>query len=294
MADNKLIFDFGTNSIKAFLFDGHKQIYKTKIENRIGDGGENSDITPDIIKNTINATKEILEDANKFGLFSTRAFGTEIFRKAPNASELVNAIENATGVRIQILSKQDELEYYWKGLVKDFDFDGEIAAIDIGGGSIQFMYGDKKSLKGSHHLKSGALYMRKMFIANDPATAEEYQKIEEYIADQIKDIDIKFKPGTPFIHGTSSVIDFYTEAKLDLEPYELSKNHPYKIALAKDKEFYKKLRLLPKADRAKFFPTQPGFTDGASIGLAHIVLIAEKTGLEYVVPSNNSLVHGFL
>lgn len=97
-----------------------------------------------------------------------------------------------------------------------------------------------------------------------------------------------------FIHGSTSVIDFYTEAKLPLEPYNLSGGHPWQLSLDKSRQFYEKLRLLPKSERGQYFPSQPNFTDGASIGLANILLIAEQTGLKFELPSNNSLVHGFL
>ncbi|MDR1026196.1 MAG: hypothetical protein LBL47_02235 [Lactobacillus sp.] len=295
MTENKLIFDFGTNSFKAFLYDAdNKMLFQKKVENRLGDGGSNSKISGDSTQNAINILNVILDDVKKFGPYSTKAFGTEIFRIAENAGDVIDEIKNKTGVVIQVLSQQDELEYYWKGLVKDFNHDGDIAAIDIGGGSVQFMYGDKNKLKGSYLLKTGALFLRKMFIENDPATVEAYKKIEEYIAEQIKDINVKFAPNTPFIHGATSVIDFYTEAKLNLVPFESSKSHPYKIDLKDSRDFYNTMKILPKNERAKYFPSQPDFTDGASIGLANVLLLAEKTGLTYEVPSNHNLINGFL
>jgi exopolyphosphatase/guanosine-5'-triphosphate,3'-diphosphate pyrophosphatase len=295
---NKLILDVGTNSIKYFhfLLQNRKWelINKGKIENRLGDGIDGQGlISRYAIDSCINTIKQILLSV-KYDNCACKAFGTEVFRAAKNANEVIETIKRETSIEIQILTQKQELEIYWKGLIRDFDYDGIIAAIDIGGGSVQFMYGNKKGLQGCHYLKTGALFLRNQFIKSEPPTVEEYSQIENYIREQIKNITIQFPPETPYIHGSTSVIDFYTEAKLNLVPNSYSITHPYMLDMKDTHAFYNKLRILPREERVKYFPSEPGFTDGASIGMANVLLIAEKTGLTYEVPSNNSIINGFL
>jgi exopolyphosphatase/guanosine-5'-triphosphate,3'-diphosphate pyrophosphatase len=295
---NKLIIDIGTNSIKYFRFLPQNRkwelINKGKIENRLGDGiAEQGLISRYAIDSCINTIKQILLSVG-YDNCACKAFGTEVFRAAKNANEVIETIKRETNIEIQILTQKQELEIYWKGLIRDFDYDGIIAAIDIGGGSVQFMYGNKKGLQGCHYLKTGALFVRNQFIKSEPPTVEEYLLIERYIKQQIESITVQFPPETPYIHGSTSVIDFYTEAKLNLVPNNCSITHPYKIDLGDTREFYHKLRTLPRGERVKYFPSEPGFTDGASIGMANVLLIAEKTGLSYEIPSNNSIIQGFL
>ncbi|MDR2496272.1 MAG: hypothetical protein LBD21_04015 [Tannerellaceae bacterium] len=296
----QLILDIGTNSIKYFVFTSQNGkwdiIRKDKVENRIGDGvnGTQGFISEKSVIDCVNVIKGILNLVQIDESFECKAFGTEIFRIAQNASEVIETIKQQTQVEIQILSQKQELEIYWNGLVRDFDYNGIIAAIDIGGGSVQFMYGDKKGLQGCHYLKTGALFLRNRFIKSEPPTTEEYAQVENYIREQIKDITVQFPPETPYIHGSTSVIDFYTEAKLNLVSNTCSVTHPYKIDLKETKMFYNTLKTLLREERIKYFPSEPGFTDGASIGMANVLLIAEKTGLTYEIPSNNSIIHGFL
>ena len=297
---NKLIFDIGTNSIKYFFFafqnDAWKIVEKGKIENRMGNKIKNAcdSIAEEDVYNCANIINQIIAKLESKVPVQCAAFGTEIFRMVNNSKEIIREIEKQTSIHVHVLSKEQELEVYWNGLIKDFNHEGIVAAIDIGGGSVQFMYGDKYGLKGCHYLKTGALFLRNQFIKSEPPTIEEYRLIEEEIREQIKNINICFPPNTPFIHGSTSVIDFYTEAKLPLMAYDGSPNHPYKMDLKDTRAFYNMLRTLPREDRVKYFPSEPGFTEGASIGMANVLLIAEKTGLMYEIPSNNSIIHGFL
>lgn len=296
---NKAVFDIGTNSVKVFVYSRSippMLLHKSKLENRLGENlAENGNKIPAAnVINTANHLNHLLETIKAYEVDEVAAFGTGIFRCADNATSVIAMLADLTGISIKVLSPEEELHYYWQGLVKDFEWDGQIAAIDIGGGSVQFMYGTKQKLEKTYSLKTGALFLRQKHVKSEPASLAQYQEIEKDIAEQIKDIKVKFPKGTPLIHGTTSVIDFYAEAGLGLEKYDYSPSHPYKLSLKKSREFYEKLRFLPQVERALFFPSQPGFTDGASIGLANVLLIGEQLGLEFEVPSNNSLVHGFL
>ena len=85
----------------------------------------------------------------------------------------------------------------------------------------------------------------------------EYVEIEAYIAEQMQDLHITFPEGTPFLHGSSSVIDFFEEAGMVMEPFPYSPSHPYLVPIETVEQFYKKTRCLSKNERAKLFPSHP-------------------------------------
>ena len=295
----KLIMDIGTKSIKAFVYefrDGAApvQIWRKKIDTMIGKFLVDGLLADEGINALISHIKIVLSDTEQFKPDMVTAFATEWIRLAKNQNDIVSRVKDETGIAIQVLSHQEELEAYWRGVTRDFNHDGMIAAIDIGGGSVQFFWGDKMGLKGSLCLKTGTFPMYKQFIQSEPHTDAEYEAIENYIRDQIKDIDVVLPPDTPFIHGSSSVIDFYTEAGIEMSPYDKSPSHPYQITIAEVEEFYKKHRTALQSEKGKLYPSDPDFTKGAFIGFAHVIVIAEKFGCTVDIPSNNSIVHGFL
>ena len=298
----KAILDIGTNSLKFFIYDINEsireknQIFHQKFEARLGKdfNHETGEINETSLQNVIATLHEIKTLAQHYEAPEILAFGTEVFRKAKNADQVLARIQNETGIAIQVFSPQEELERYRKGLMRDFDYEGIVATIDIGGGSVQFMRGDKNALQGKLQYSTGALFLREKFIKSEPPTEAEYAAIEQYINDQIQDLDITFPPETPFVHGSSSVIDFFTEAGIPMQTFSHSPSHPYLVPIATVEAFYKKVRCLPPEERAKVFPSHPQFMDGAPIGFANVLAIAKKCWLTNDVPSNNNIINGFL
>jgi exopolyphosphatase/guanosine-5'-triphosphate,3'-diphosphate pyrophosphatase len=261
----KSILDIGTNSLKFFIYDLNEEnkekklIFHQKFEKRLGKdfNHETNEINTTSLQNVLEGLQEIKTIAEKYEFPDIIAFGTEAFRKAKNADQVLATIHDQTGITIQVLSPDEELDIYRKGLMKDFNYEGVVATIDIGGGSVQFMRGDKNGLQGKRQYKTGALFLREQFIHGEPPTEAEYNAIEHYIAEQLQDLDITFPAGTPFVHGSSSVIDFFQEAGLELEPFPYSASHPFQVPIEKVEAFYQQTRCLAKEERNKLFPSHP-------------------------------------
>src|SRR3989344_6913233 len=134
------------------------------------------------------------------------------------------------------------MRLFWHGMTAVFEWEGQIAGIDIGGGTVEFMWGTKDKLEGYKLLKTGVLVMREKYIKSDPATEEEFGLMESEIRKEIVDLEIKFSPETPFIHGSTSVIDFYREAGVKMGEFKYSKSHPFKVDLGQTRRFYKEIR----------------------------------------------------
>lgn len=296
---NKAVFDIGINNINVYVFNQGtppRCLYKTEIENRLGENleGDGNKILPTKVIAVAAQLNRIMEELRVYEINEAAAFGTEIFRCADNAETAAAMLTDLTGISITVLSPEAETQRLWQGLVGDFDWDGQIAAVNIGGGLVKFMYGTCKKIEKTYSFQTGVSFFRHNSVKSDSPALKEYEIIEKEITEKIKDIKVHFPKGTPFVHGTASALDFYIEAGLDLEPDGRSPSHPYRLRLDKSRLFYEKLRFLPQVERALFFPSHPTFTDIASVGLASVILIGEQTGLEFELPSNNSLVHGFL
>lgn len=294
------IIDLGTNSLKvlhieAENIDSIKVISKEKHEVRIAEGLETHGnvIQQEPLERVISVLKDIKANADATNE-EVYIFSTEVMRKALNANEVVKEIEIKTGIPLRVLSHEDEAKVFWHGATYDFPEGMKIVAIDIGGGSVQLMYGTKDKLEKYYLFKTGALVLRERFIKSEPATEDEWNSIEEYIEKESEIVDILVEENTPIIHGSGSVIDFYKEANFDCKPYAFSLSHPLQIDLAKTEKFYNKLKYMQREERIKYFPSDPAFMDGAGIGLANLLIFCKRLGVKYELPSNKNINEGLI
>lgn len=296
---NIAIIDQGTSSSKLFVFDvsGKEPILikKDRAETRLGQGlGTSGVILDEAKERTIEVLNSFKKTAKELGVGKIRVISTEVMRQAANRDQIERDILEKTGLEIKVLSQKDETKVFWHGMTHDFKWDKHLAAIDIGGGSVQFMWGKKDKLEGYKLLKTGVLVLRERFVKEEPPKNEDYEKIEDCIEEEIAGLNIKLGEETPLIHGSTSVLEFYQEANIPLKNFGYSKAHPKKTDLADTNNFYLKTRNYGPEERAKLFPSHPGFMDGAYIGLVNVLLIANKTGIKYELPSDKNIIHGIV
>jgi exopolyphosphatase / guanosine-5'-triphosphate,3'-diphosphate pyrophosphatase len=294
------IVDIGTTSTKLliseFLNGQWKSLFKQKYESNFGKDMDQND--NNITEEGISKNVQILSDINKlidqYNVKTAKIFATEVLRKASNANKVKEILEKTSSLQLKILSHDEESFAFWTGLTNDFDYDGILAAYDVGGGSYQFMYGTKEKLFGTKLVNKGVNYYRDNFTKTDPPTPKNYEDIELDVQNDIQDLDVIFDPIIPLVHGSSSVINLYKEAGYYMETYSQSFSHPYKVSLDETRRMYNKVRCLPYIERQKYFPSMPFFMETTYIGTAIMLKIAEKTGLQYELPSNNNIANGLV
>ena len=296
------IFDLGSGSVKSLIVEAdgkgnHKIIEQERIEPCLPGKGlldVSEMVQEEALAKNIETLQYLLEKARRYGSDEIRIISTEALRKAKNRDDVLEKISASIGIRPIVISQKQEAELFWRGITADFPVDMEIAAIDIGGGSVQFMYGTKNKLRGCKLLPTGVFRLKEKFQTSDPFSAEDISRVEKVIRDEIIDLDVQFSPETPYIHGSSAVIDFYQAVGIPMEPFGHSKNHPYKVDLDLTRDLYQKSQKMNEAERSKMSPDLPGFASAAVIGLANVLLLAEKTGLRYELPSNHNITQGIV
>ncbi|MFA5926021.1 MAG: hypothetical protein WC831_03720 [Parcubacteria group bacterium] len=295
------IIDLGTGSVKSLIVETadsgeFRILHQERIEPCPGKGmlDASETILDEPLEKNIKALKNFLSKAKHHGACEIHIISTEALRKAKNKEAVLKKISEAVGILPVVISQKREAELYWKGITADFPENMEIAAIDIGGGSIQFMFGTKNNLRGHKLLQIGVFRLKENFQTSDPFSDEDIFNIEKAIQDEISDLDVKFSPNVPYLHGSSAVIDFYKAIGIPMKPYRYSKSHPFRVDLSVTRKYYEMNRKMTEAERLKLSPALPGFASAAVIGLANVLLIAEKTGLHFELPSNNNITQGIV
>lgn len=165
--------DVGTNSVHMIiaLADTSTNIInivdKEREMLRIGWGlGIKKQISDETINKTIKTLIKFKKICNSKNAI-IRAVGTSAVREAKNSDYFIKRIKNETGINIEIISGVEEARLIYKGIINSVPvYDKNIFAIDIGGGSTEFIVGYKEKMKYCNSLKMGTIRFTERYFKN--------------------------------------------------------------------------------------------------------------------------------
>lgn len=287
---NVSIIDIGTQSLKHYIFEVNGTNKKVLHYKRYSDAnlGENTTLTAEAIQRNITLIKECLELNEKESVSKVHLLGTEILRKAENASEFLGAVKELSGHDVQVISQDLEARYLYDGFVEIVSKDFNFAAVNIGGGSTEVVMGDSASLKSSKKIPFGVKYLRNTFTVDGKL---DWEKIDDYLSQEIA-LD-----GTVDHIFVTGVLDFITAIGPHLgfvfEKNE-TPNHPVKVSLATYESFLKILRNTPVEELKSYYPRDPNYATNFALGQSVYVAVAKKLAVKDVIPSENNLTDGVI
>jgi exopolyphosphatase/guanosine-5'-triphosphate,3'-diphosphate pyrophosphatase len=189
--------DIGSNTTRllvadrcdARLVEVHEERAFTRIGHGLGTGGAISDAKVAEVVAVVAAQLAIAAD---LGVRTVRGVATAAVRRAPNGDRLVEAIARATGLEVEILSGEEEARLAFTGAAATLQSrpDGELAVVDVGGGSTELVVGAAPcaiAWWSSLELGSGAL--TESCLGSDPPSAAELATIRGRIADALTGLD---------------------------------------------------------------------------------------------------------
>jgi len=91
------------------------------------------------------------------------AFGTSALREAINRFDFLDFIEKDTGIRIKVISGEEEAKYSFEGAIFDIENPIDHVVLDIGGGSTEISFIDNRRLN-SKSFEIGSVRLFENFL----------------------------------------------------------------------------------------------------------------------------------
>jgi len=205
--------DVGTNSIHMIIVEemrhGYRVIDKEKDMVQLGrDSLEGRPLTDAAVTRGVGALRKMAAIAGRWKVREVVAVATSAIREAPNGRRFITAAQKASGIRIRVISGEEEADYIYRAVRSAIDFAGGTAlAIDIGGGSVELIVatGNEVFFTGSEPV--GALRMAQMFDLDGAATPAMIGKCRKYVRKRLKKPLSRIAAlGFDFSVGTSGTI----------------------------------------------------------------------------------------
>jgi exopolyphosphatase/guanosine-5'-triphosphate,3'-diphosphate pyrophosphatase len=199
------VLDIGSNTGHLLVVDAHGgaaplPAFSYKEPLRLA---EHLDATGAVTQHGIDAlaafTAQALVVAEDKGCEDMLAFATSAVRDAVNSDAVLDHVHAVTGVRIEVLSGEDEARLTFLAVRRWFGWSaGRLAVFDIGGGSLEIAGGADESPDVAWSLPIGAGRLARQFFGDGAPDEEAIRGLRKQIRAEIaRDAGHLLRAGTP-------------------------------------------------------------------------------------------------
>jgi len=193
----RAVIDVGTNSVKLLVAEvsGHeiRPLCEDSEQTRLGQGFyETYQLKPEAIANTARAVARFAAEARRFHPELLRVIATSAARDAVNPHELLAAIESAAGLKVEIISGEQEADWAFQGVTTDPALaERPLLLLDVGGGSTEFILGHGTQRHFCQSFRLGTVRLLETIPPADPPTVAGLAETRRWLQDFI---DTKIQP----------------------------------------------------------------------------------------------------
>ncbi len=294
--------DLGTNSFHAVIVDIYPDgsfytIDKLKEMVLLAEKGFNNKLSSHAMKRAVDALKKIKTLSEHQGAEQILAFATSAIREAENGGELIQRVIDEVGIKITAIPGRVEAELIGMAVQHGVQLSDKPALImDIGGGSVEYILANKKSLLYLSSKKLGVARMTSQFVHHDPITPSEILKLQDHYRDQLVDVAQAFATHRAVkligSSGTMENIALMISHRLKSSP-SLSLNE-LKFTAKQFFEFYDDVIGMDHKQRSKIEGLDEKRIDLLPAGLVLVQYVLKTFGIKDVKISAQALREGII
>jgi exopolyphosphatase/guanosine-5'-triphosphate,3'-diphosphate pyrophosphatase len=292
------VIDCGTNSIRLLIAETSgstiKEVIRTMEIVRLGQGvDENKAFHPDAINRTLLAVKSFKEIIDRNNVDKIRFCATSATRDASNRNIFIDGVRDILNIQVEVIPGEEEAALSFTGATYQLDQgSGPFLVVDIGGGSTEFVYGDKKVISAKS-VNIGCVRMSERHLTNQPPTMDQ-------IASAIVDIDIAITQAAVSVPinsaksliavaGTATTV---AAAALDLSKYDRDLIHLSKISADKVHKVAQMFQSMNKSEISALPYMHEGRVDVITAGSLVLSRVMAATGATEFVASETDILDG--
>jgi exopolyphosphatase/guanosine-5'-triphosphate,3'-diphosphate pyrophosphatase len=292
------VIDCGTNSIRLLIAETSgstiKEVIRTMEIVRLGQGvDENKAFHPDAINRTLLAVKSFKEIIDRNNVDKIRFCATSATRDASNRNIFIDGVRDILNIQVEVIPGEEEAALSFTGATYQLDQgSGPFLVVDIGGGSTEFVFGDKKVISAKS-VNIGCVRMSERHFTNQPPTMGQ-------IASAIVDIDIAITQAAVSVPinsaksliavaGTATTV---AAAALDLSKYDRDLIHLSKISADKVHKVAQMFQSMNKSEISALPYMHEGRVDVITAGSLVLSRVMAATGATEFVASETDILDG--
>ena len=290
--------DCGTNSIRLLIADisggKFKEVLRDMEIVRLGQGvDENKSFHPDAINRTLAAVEKFKNQLAGKGVEKIRFCATSATRDAANRDLFIEGVRQILGVEVEVIPGEEEARLSFNGATKELlQSDAPFLVVDIGGGSTEFVYGNKE-VEFAKSVDIGCVRMSERHLKSQPVemsqVAQAIIDIDTAIAQAAAIVPISKAKTLVAVAGTATTI---AAAALELKTYDRYAIHLSRIPAEKVHKVSAAFQAMTKSDISMLGFMHPGRVDVITAGSLVLSRVMAATGATEFVASESDILDG--
>ena len=294
--------DLGTNSFHAVIVDvfpdgSFQTVDKLKEMVLLAEKGFGQNLSPAAMDRAIEALQKIKTLSSHQDAEQILAYATSAIREAENGGELIQRAIDEVGIKINAIPGRVEAELIGLAVRHGIQLpDKPSLMVDIGGGSVEFIIGDRDRFYFLSSKKIGVARMTAAFVESDPISADEINTLERHFEEQLRDVAQAFATHrAEMMVGSSGTMENIglMIAKREKKRQNLSVNE---LEFTDEQFFdlYDELIKMNRKQRAKLSELDDKRIDLIAPGLVLVKFLLKKFSIKKVKISSQALREGII
>jgi len=269
-ANRRAVIDVGTNSVKLLVADVRNSVVEPVTEQseqtRLGAGFyETHRLQPQAIAHSARAVASFAAKARELQAVSTRVIATSAARDAVNPADLTSAIEQASGLKVEIISGEQEADWVFRGVTTTPELAARpLLLLDVGGGSTEFILGRGGDKHFAKSYPLGTVRLLEHLPHGDLPVAAELEAnrkwVKDFLAKAVRpDLEPALKretransgPRPVQLIGTGGTAAVLARMEARLETHDRGRIEATLLGIAQTRAQVERLWGLPLAERKK-------------------------------------------
>lgn len=293
------LIDLGSNTARLVIYDILENGYFSVADEyheavRLGETEMDGSLKQTRIMQAINTLKMFKDICAIKGVDKVLAVATAAVRRASNQKTFLSDVFNETGIRITVVSEEEEANYVYQGVINSMEIPRGLI-MEIGGGSTKLVYYNRRTILHTKIFEFGAVTLTKMFESEDKSPEQCSDDMVNYVKSQLEQVEWfkEIDPDTQLI-GVGGSCRNLARIIRKVKKYPLDMVHNFNMEVTDFNYVYNMIRTLDLDKKRRIKGLSSARADVFPAALAFIKAFVEHMGFERIVASGSGLREGVM
>ena len=293
------LIDLGSNTARLVIYDvldsGHFSVvdeYREAV--RLGETEVDGSLKQTRIMQAINTLKMFKDICAIKAVDKVLAVATAAVRRASNQKTFLSDVFNETGIRITVVSEDEEAHYVYQGVINSMEIPRGLI-MEIGGGSTKLVYYNRRTILHTKIFEFGAVTLTKMFESAEKSPEQCSDDMVNYVKEQLEQVEWfkEIDPDTQLI-GVGGSCRNLARIIRKVKKYPLDMVHNFNMEVSDFNYVYNMVRTLDLDKKRRIKGLSSARADVFPAALAFIKAFVDHMGFERIVASGSGLREGVM